>query len=119
MYLVDPSKEERQLIEEVSNEEFFIGEYDVLSAIDLSIQLMDRGEQALIDSDIRHCYGEKGYPEKNIPPVIDGNPSYRMQIELELHQWKIAEEIQSLSVEKRIFWRLNKRLKRNENFLLF
>ena len=65
---------------------------------------MDRGELASIDSDIRHCYGNAGCPEKNIPEVKTNDHSYRMKIILELHDWKRIDDIQSLSVEERIFW---------------
>lgn len=113
LYLVDQTTKETKLIEEISNEEFFLGEFDVLPAIDLSVQLMDRGEQATIDSDIRHCYGEKGLPEKNIPPVIDENPSYRMKIDIELIDWKPAEDMMNLSTDQRILWADRKREKGN------
>ena len=46
LYFVDEST--TRLIETVDNESFFVGEYDVLTAIDMSVQLMDRGEQAAL-----------------------------------------------------------------------
>jgi len=91
------------LIETITNESFFIGEYDILPAIDIAIQLMDRGENALIDSDSRHCYGENGCEEKQIAPITSNN-SYRMKIDLEFHDWKYAPDIQILTVDQRLYW---------------
>lgn len=65
---------------------------------------MDRGEHALIESDVRHCYGNIGCKEKQIPQ-ISSNKSYRMKIDLEFHDWKDGFDIQKLSIDERIYWR--------------
>jgi len=70
----------------------------------MSIQLMDRGEHAIIDSDVRHCYELNGCEEKGIPPISEEN-SYRMKIDLELHDWKYPSDIQTLTVDERLLWR--------------
>jgi hypothetical protein len=57
--------------------------------------LIDRGERALSDTDIRHCYGDIGYEEKHIPPITSIN-AYRMKIELELHEWISPVDVQIL-----------------------
>ena len=103
LFLIDTSTSDSRLIETVNNESFFIGEYDILPAIDLSIQLMDRGEHAIIDSDVRHCYGENGCEEKQIPPNTSTN-SYRMKIDLQFHDWKNPVDIQALSINERLAW---------------
>jgi hypothetical protein len=64
---------------------------------------MDRGEHAFIDSDVRHCYGENGCEEKQIPPISSEN-SYRMKIDLEFHDWKYAPDIQTLTTNDRLYW---------------
>ncbi len=64
---------------------------------------MDRGEHAFIDSDVRHCYGENGCEEKQIPPLASEN-SYRMKIDLEFHDWKYAPDIQTLTINERLYW---------------
>ena len=110
LYFVDEST--TRLIETVDNESFFVGEYDVLTAIDMSVQLMDRGEQAVIDSDPRHCYDEPGCEEKQIPPVTPDKP-YRMKIELNLHDWKVPPEISTMSIDERIVWSDKKRQRGN------
>lgn len=74
-----------------------------MPAIDISIQLMDRGEHAVIDSDVRHCYGEQGCEEKQIPPVTATSP-YRMKIDIQLHDWKYPAEIPTLPVNERLAW---------------
>jgi hypothetical protein len=66
----------------------------------MSIQLMDRGEHAIIISDIRHCYGEQGCEEKQIPPTN----GYHMKIDLQFHDWKYPVEIQTLSINERLSW---------------
>ena len=106
--LVDNSTLIERPIESVSNERFFLSECDIIPAIDICVQLMNRGERALVDSDIRHCYGENGCEEKQIPP-ISSTDSYRMKIDLELHDWKSPSDVQYLPVEERLYWGDKKR----------
>ena len=77
---------------------------------------MDRGERALIDSDIRHCYGEIGCEEKQIPAISTIN-SYKMKIDLELHNWISPSHVQTLPVEERLYWE-NKKCQMGNFFLL-
>ena len=72
--MVNSLTSETRLVEKVSNERYFVSENDFIPAIDICVQSMDRGERALIDSDIRHCYGEIGCEEKQIPSVSPLNP---------------------------------------------
>ena len=102
--LVDVLSATSRLIEEVPEERFFVGESDVLPAIDICVQSMSEGERATIHSDIRHCYGEKGFPEKGIPPTNKDSPDYRMNIELELQRWSPAPDPQLLPANERLFW---------------
>lgn len=97
-----------QFIENVSNESFFVSECDIIPAIDICVQTMNRGESALINCDIRHCYGDSGCQEKQIPAVSSHN-SYRMLIELELHDWQSPSDIRQLSIDERLFWGDKKR----------
>jgi len=106
--LVDSITSNVRVIETVSSERFFVSECDLIPAIDICLQLMDRGEHALIDSDIRHCYGEIGCEEKYIPPVTSLNP-YRMKIDLELHDWIAPPDVRKLSIEERLYWGDKKR----------
>ncbi|CAF1423512.1 unnamed protein product [Rotaria sp. Silwood1] len=106
--LIDNLTSNIHLIENVSNERFFASEGDIIQAIDICVQTMDRGECALIDSDIRHCYGDIGCLEKQIPPVSSNN-SYRMKIELELHDWQSPPDVQKLSIDERLYWGDKKR----------
>ncbi|CAF4871150.1 unnamed protein product [Rotaria sp. Silwood1] len=112
LFLIDDSTSNSRLIETITNECFFVNECDILPAIDLSIQLMDRGEHALIYSDVRHCYGDIGCEEKQIPPISSNN-SYQMKIDLEFHDWKHAPDIQTLSIDERLFWSDKKRQRGN------
>ena len=90
----------------MKNESFFVGEYDILPAIDITIQLMDRGEHAIIDSDVRHCYGNIGCEEKQLPSITSSTNSYRMKIDLQLHDWKDPVDISTLSINDRLTWGL-------------
>lgn len=101
--LVNSLTSENRLIEKISNERYFVSEGDFIPAIDISIQSMDRGEIALIDSDVRHCYGDIGCEEKQLPPTTSLNP-YRMKIHIELHDWINPMDIQFLSIHDRIHW---------------
>jgi len=106
--MIDSLTSNIRLIENVSHEKYFVSENDLIPAIDICIQLMDRGERALIDSDIRHCYGDIGCEDKHIPPITTINP-YRMKIELELHDWISPADIQILSIDQRLYWGDKKR----------
>jgi FK506-binding protein 8 len=106
--LVDNITSNIRVIENVSNERYFVSECDLIPAIDICVLLMDRGERASIDSDIRHCYGENGCEEKQIPPITSLNP-YRMKIDLELHDWISPPDVQTLSIEERLYWGDKKR----------
>jgi FK506-binding protein 8 len=106
--LVDNLTSNVRLIENVSNERFFVSEHDTIPAIDISVQKMNRGEHAVIDADIRLGYGDIGCEEKQIPPTTSLNP-YRMKIDLELHDWKSALDVQTLSIEDRLHWGEKKR----------
>jgi FK506-binding protein 8 len=106
--LVDNLTSNVRFIENISNQRFFVSEFDLIPAIDISVLLMNRGEHALIDSDIRHCYGEIGCEEKQIPPISSLN-SYRMKIDLELHDWISPPDVQTLPIEERLYWGDKKR----------
>ena len=103
LLLVDNLTSTARLIEEVNNEQFFVSEYDILAAIDIAVQVMNRGERALIESQVRHCFGDEGCEEKQVPPLSSNN-TYRMRIELELHDWNTAPDVQTLSVDERLSW---------------
>ncbi len=106
--LVDNLTSNIRVIENVSNERFFVSECDLIPAIDICVQLMDRGERALINSDIRHCYGDMGSEEKQIPSISSLN-SYKMKIDLELHDWIPPANVQLLSIDERLYWGEKKR----------
>ena len=103
LFLVDSSTGESRLIESVDDESFFVGEHEILPAIDICVQLMDRGEHALIDADVRHCYGDIGCPEKKIPASSSTGP-YRMKIDVELHDWKVSSDVETLAAAERLSW---------------
>ena len=101
--LRDEKSGETTLIEEKRNEEFFVGETDIIAAIDLAVQSMDEGELASLVVDVRHVYGNEGFAEKGIPPKNDEN-DYKMEIQLELLQFRPAPNVELLSADERILW---------------
>ena len=101
--LLDEKSGETTLIEEKRNEEFFVGETDIIVAIDLAVQAMDEGELAVVVADVRHVYGNEGFVEKGIPPKDEDN-DYKMQIQLELIRFCPAPNVELLSADERILW---------------
>lgn len=103
LFLVDKKTSQEKLIEVLEREEFFVGETDIISAIDLTVQSMDEGELATIISDVRHVYGNEGFVEKEIPMRTDEN-DYQMKIVLELIQFFPAANVEHLSADERFRW---------------
>ncbi|CAF1401216.1 unnamed protein product, partial [Didymodactylos carnosus] len=91
------------LVDESRELKYFVGECEVIPAIDISIQLMNKQEKAQIQADSRHCYGTLAYAEKHIPP------SSNLRIELELLDWQYAPEIHSITLKERLEWGERKR----------
>ncbi|XP_023257899.1 peptidyl-prolyl cis-trans isomerase FKBP8-like, partial [Seriola lalandi dorsalis] len=48
---------DRALVEEQSDLTFTLGDGDVIHALDLTVQLMEMGEKALIQTDAKYAYG--------------------------------------------------------------
>lgn len=96
-------------IDDRHKEVFILGDNDLTSAIDLSVNLMEKGEVSKVISDAKYCYGENGrLPD--IPP----NTNIEYEIELiDLHSGPYDTET---AVEKRLTW---VDLKRNQGNQLY
>ena len=93
------------MIEELHDEQIFLGEGDTIQALDISLQTMEQGESALIYADLRHCQGS-----------LVPHHSSKVKIELQLHQWQKPPDIETLSVKERIRWAEKKRQRGNFHY---
>ncbi|XP_047199085.1 peptidyl-prolyl cis-trans isomerase FKBP8 [Hippoglossus stenolepis] len=66
------------LVEEQSDVAFTLGDGDVFQALDLTVQLMEMGEKALIQTDAKYAYGPRGSLESKVPP----NAELSLEVEL-------------------------------------
>lgn len=69
--------EDGSVVEEDPGLTFTLGDCDVLQALDLCVQLLELGENALIVSDAKYCYGSHGR-SPDIPP----NAALTLEVEL-------------------------------------
>ncbi|XP_051828283.1 peptidyl-prolyl cis-trans isomerase FKBP8 [Antechinus flavipes] len=65
-------------VEEQPSLTFTLGDCDFLQALDLSVQLMNVGETALIIADAKYCYGSCGRS-----PAIPPNSTLRLEVALQ------------------------------------
>lgn len=66
------------LLVEQSNLSFTLGDGDVIQALDLTVQLMEMGEKALILTDAKYAYGLQGSTDPEVAP----NAELSMEVEL-------------------------------------
>ncbi|XP_026091745.1 peptidyl-prolyl cis-trans isomerase FKBP8-like [Carassius auratus] len=59
------------VVEELPNLSFTLGDGDVLQALDLTVQLMEMGEKALIEAGAKYAYGALGSSAPAVPPGSD------------------------------------------------
>ncbi|XP_016138463.1 peptidyl-prolyl cis-trans isomerase FKBP8 [Sinocyclocheilus grahami] len=59
------------VVEELPNLSFTLGDGDVLQALDLTVQLMEMGEKALIEAGAKYAYGALGSSTPAAPPDSD------------------------------------------------
>lgn len=95
------------VIEDEHKVVFVLGDGDLTSALDLSVNLMQKGELSHVTSDAKYCYGEKGR-SPNIPP----NSALLYEIELvDLQEGPYNPDV---PIEKRLTWVDGKRNKGNQ-----
>ncbi|XP_031719829.1 peptidyl-prolyl cis-trans isomerase FKBP8 [Anarrhichthys ocellatus] len=66
------------LVEEQPGLSFTLGDGDVVQALDLTVQLMEMGEKALVQVDAKYAYGVRGSLEPEVPP----NSELSLEVEL-------------------------------------
>ncbi|CAG5864953.1 unnamed protein product [Menidia menidia] len=59
------------LVEDQQSLAFTLGDGDVIQALDLTVQLMETGEKALVQTDAKYAYGARGSLDPGVPPGAD------------------------------------------------
>lgn len=66
------------LVEEKPDLTFTLGDGDVIQALDLTVQLMAMGEEALIQTDAKYAYGARG----SLEPAVPANAELSLEVKL-------------------------------------
>lgn len=98
------------LIEEQSDLSFTLGDGDVIQALDLTVQLMEMGEKALIHTDSKYAYGTRGSTEPEIPPDAE------LSLEVELKEATDAPDLEMLPPAEKVALASHKRERGNVHF---
>ncbi|KAM9848728.1 peptidyl-prolyl cis-trans isomerase FKBP8 [Aulostomus maculatus] len=98
------------LVEEKPELSFTLGDSDVMQALDLTVQLMEMGEKALIQTDAKYAYGARGSVEPEVPPNAE------LSLEVELLESTDAPEMELLPPAEKIALAICKREKGNGHY---
>lgn len=98
------------LVEEQHNLSFTLGDGDVIQALDLTVQLMEIGERALIHTDAKYAYGARGSLEPEVPP------NTQLSLEVELLRAADAPDVELMSPSERIALAIRKRERGNVHY---
>lgn len=98
------------LIEEQLDLCFTLGDGDVIQALDLTVQLMEIREKALIQTDAKYAYGTRGSLEPEIPPNAE------LSLEVELLEATDAPDLELLPPSEKIALASHKRERGNVHY---
>uniref|UniRef100_A0A671WPR5 peptidylprolyl isomerase n=1 Tax=Sparus aurata TaxID=8175 RepID=A0A671WPR5_SPAAU len=98
------------LVEEQHDLCFTLGDGDVIQALDLTVQLMEMGEKALIQTDAKYAYGAWGSQEPEVPPNAE------LSLEAELLEATDAPDLELLHPAKKISLASHKRERGNAHY---
>ncbi|CAN9500531.1 unnamed protein product [Ophioblennius macclurei] len=98
------------LVEEQSGLSFTLGDGDVIQALDLTVQLMEIGEKALIETNGKYAYGPRGSHEPEVPPNAD------LSMEVEVLEASDAPDMELLPPEEKIALATCKRERGNVHY---
>lgn len=98
------------LVEEQPDLCFTLGDGDVIQALDLSVQLMEIREKALIQTDAKYAYGTRGSLEPEIPPNAE------LSLEVELLEATDAPDLELLPPSEKIALASHKRERGNVHY---
>ncbi|XP_060797800.1 peptidyl-prolyl cis-trans isomerase FKBP8 isoform X2 [Neoarius graeffei] len=97
-------------VQEESNMCFTLGDGDVIQALDLTVQLMEMGEKALIETKAKYAYGALGSSTPVVPPNTD------LVLEVHLLSAVDAPDLELLPPSKRIGLASKKREQGNVHY---
>lgn len=97
-------------VEEESNISFSLGDGDVMQALDLTVQLMEIGEKALVEAGSKYAYGALGSSTPAVPPHAD------LILEVQLLSAAEAPDLELLSPSERISLANKKRERGNVHY---
>uniref|UniRef100_W5LEL0 peptidylprolyl isomerase n=1 Tax=Astyanax mexicanus TaxID=7994 RepID=W5LEL0_ASTMX len=97
-------------VEEESNISFTLGDGDVMQALDLTVQLMEIGEKALVEAGSKYAYGALGSSTPAVPPHAD------LILEIQLLSAAEAPDLELLSPSERISLASKKRERGNVHY---
>lgn len=98
------------LVEEQLDLSFTLGDGDVIQALDLTVQLMEMREKALIQTDAKYAYGARGSLEPEVPP------SAELSLEVELLEATDAPDLELLPPREKIALASHKRERGNVHY---
>ncbi|XP_060933604.1 peptidyl-prolyl cis-trans isomerase FKBP8 [Limanda limanda] len=98
------------LVEEQTDLDFTLGDGDVFQALDLTVQLMEMGEKALIQTDGKYAYGPRGRLEPKVPPNAE------LSLEVELLESTDAPDLELLAPIEKIALAILKRERGNVHY---
>ncbi|CAG7725854.1 unnamed protein product [Allacma fusca] len=85
---------DQTVFESVESFTFQLGDTEVVPGLDMSIPLMSKNEVSLVKVSARFGYGAKG-----LPPVVPANAD--LEYEIELLDFEIEKELETLTVSER------------------
>ncbi|XP_076880662.1 peptidyl-prolyl cis-trans isomerase FKBP8 [Brachyhypopomus gauderio] len=97
-------------VEEESNLSFTLGDGDVIQALDLTVQLMEMGEKALVEAAAKYAYGALGSSTPPVPPNAD------LILEVQLLSAADAPDLELSTPEERIALASRKRERGNVHY---
>ncbi|XP_068175273.1 peptidyl-prolyl cis-trans isomerase FKBP8 [Antennarius striatus] len=95
------------LVEEQPDLCFTLGDGDVIQALDLTVQLMEMKEKALVHTDAKYAYGVQGSDDPKVPPNSE------LQLEVELLDAADAPDLELLPPADKIALASSKRERGN------
>ncbi|XP_074525285.1 peptidyl-prolyl cis-trans isomerase FKBP8 [Halichoeres trimaculatus] len=98
------------LVQEQPGLSFTLGDGDVIQALDLTVQLMEMGEKALIQTDAKYAYGVQGSFEPEVPPNAE------LSLEVELKEATDAPDLEMLPPAEKIALASHKRERGNIHY---
>ncbi|XP_020795782.1 peptidyl-prolyl cis-trans isomerase FKBP8 [Boleophthalmus pectinirostris] len=98
------------VVVEISDLSFTLGDGDVIQALDLTVQLMELGERALVLTDAKYAYGSQGSFDPKVPPNAE------LSLEVELLEVTDSPELELLPPREKIALADHKRERGNAHY---